>query len=171
MQPPPPVPPVAAAAPAQPQPIQQPEDDLKPPGFLQRQPEPQAPPAQPVAPPPPTAAAPGVPPQQEVMPPPAQPTLPPGMVLPPGMTPEMAAAFMAQMQPKATGRGRSGRPRTPPVQPTNMDSSQPQQEAQPAAAQPTMVIPSGPPAAPQANGAAAPDAAVSSIMSTVKNLL
>jgi hypothetical protein len=153
----------------QPQPVQQPpEDDLKPPGFLQRQPEQQAPPAQPVAPPPPTAPAPGT---QEVMPPAAQaPTLPAGMTLPPGMTPEMAAAFMAQMQPKTTSRGR-GRPRTPAVQPTNMDSSQTQQEAQPAAAQPTMVNPSGPPPAPQANGAAAPDAAVSSIMSTVKNLL
>lgn len=106
-------------------------------------------------------------------------TLPGGMVLPPGMTPEMAQAFLQQFagqgaQPQKRGRGR---PRTPPVQPTNMDSAQvagapgpnPDAAQQTLPLQPTMVMPT--PAGSQQNGAAAPDRAVSSIMSTVKSLL
>lgn len=160
---------------------------------------------QPMAPPPPTGPAPGTvaqpQPQQEVISPPQPvtpvqppqgqvtdvqdqaappaPTLPPGMVLPPGMTPEMAAAFMAQFNPgqkAAGGRGR-GTKRTPPVQPTNMDSAaqgapQPQQPPLPmqGAPAPTMVT-GGPAPQGQPNGSGQPDQAVQSIMSTVKNLL
>jgi hypothetical protein len=151
------------------------QDDLTIPEHLRR-PQPSAPPqqaVQPVQPPPPSGPAPGTAPvQQEVLPPAQQPQvqLPPGMVLPPGMTPEMAAAFMAQMQPKARGRAAATK-RTPPVQPTNMDSSQPQQ-GQPA--QPGPVMMTVPATAPQANGSgqpAQPDQAVQSIMSTVKGLL
>jgi hypothetical protein len=157
-------------------------DGMDIPEALRRpQPQPSAPPPSGPAPgiqpaPQPASAPPPQEAQQEVLPPePAPaPTLPPGMQLPPGMTPEMAAAFLAQFQQPqqaAKGNGRGGRKaaqRTPPVQPTNMDSSQMSiPGTAPAQAQPTMVIPSGP----QPNGGAAPDQAVGQIMSTVKNLL
>ena len=94
----------------------------------------------------------------------ATPTLPPGMVLPPGMTPEMAAAFMAQFGGAQQAKKPRGRPRTPPVQPTNMDSTQVAgQGPNPA---PQMVV-----GGPQPNGGGQPDQAVQSIMSTVKGLI
>jgi hypothetical protein len=49
--------------------------------------------------------------------------LPDGFTLPVGMTPEMAAAFMAQLGQQQAPKKR-GRPRTPPVSPEPTNSAQ-----------------------------------------------
>jgi hypothetical protein len=147
---------------------------------------------QPVSPPPATAPSPNAPPQEpepdepqaeQPDPPPAA-ALPAGVTLPPGMTPEMAAAFMAQfgataaaVAPKAgaapAGRGR-GRKRTPPVSPATTDSAATVGLAGPALPQPVgpgTPQPAGPVASgPAPNGAGAADA-VGQIMSTIGKLV
>jgi hypothetical protein len=156
MVPPPPTPPVTMA-PATPQPA----------GGQ---------PMQPVTPPPPTAPAPNTPaqddpdePQAEQPDPPATVALPAGVVLPAGMTPEMAAAFMAQFAGAAqqAGKPARGRKRTPPVSPAATDSA-----AVTGLAGPALPVPVGPPATPAVPGNPANgNSAVDQIMSTIGKLV
>lgn len=170
-------------------------DDLAIPAALDRRPQAAGPQPQPVSAPPATAPSPNAPPaeqpdddgepQAEQPDPPAQSALPAGVTLPPGMTPEMAAAFMAQFGataapaagPGATGapagRARARRSRTPPVSPATTDSAATKGLAGPALPQP--VGPGAPQAAgPVASGPAPNGAggdAVSTIMSTIGKLV
>jgi hypothetical protein len=154
-------------------------------------------PVQPVTPPPPSAPAPSAPPQQQPAQPatpaqpaqPAQPqqaaepdepqaeqplpTLPPGVTLPPGMTPEMAAAFLSQFAGAQGGAQKPARTRrrTPPVSPAQTDSA-----AVTGLAGPALPAPVGIPATPAAPakvaaGNGADGGAVAQIMSTIGKLV
>jgi len=136
---------------------------------------------QPVTPPPPSAPAPSAPaepaePQAEQPePPPLAAQLPPGMTLPAGMTPEMAAAFMQQFTPAAQPAKR-GRKRTPPVSPAATDTSQP---AVASVAGPGLPVAAGPVSGPAAAASPSPapaavvgpDAAVAQIMGSIGKLI
>lgn len=106
------------------------------------------------------------------------PALPAGMVLPPGMTPEMAKAFMAGITAQSPPKQR--RQRTKPVSPTAGDSSQPAPvtglagAATPEPAGPVASFPVPQTAAPapvSGPAAAGSDAAVAAIMGSINALI
>lgn len=148
------------------------DDPGPPPDFLRRpQPAPQPQPA-PAPAPQPVQTAPEPDPEPEPAP---APQLPPGITLPAGMTPEMAAAFMAQFagQQAPAKRGRGRPPRTPPVSPAPTDSA-----AVAAAAAPALPTPVGfsadaapPPTTPTNGQASVSDPAVAQLMSTINKLI